>query len=214
VVKVLRAQVSEDFFLTSSQPALRRLKTMARRGPKPEPAAVKEAKGNTGRRPIGSDPVVEDAPQQAPVTAPSWLKGDGLAVWKRLAPRLMSLKLLSVTDAETFGRYCRNFARWLKMQKRLDDMGEIYEIETQSGKVRRADPAFLIGDRLERQLVTAEAMFGLNPAERQRIYAARANAGAGTDRDLFGHQATPAGKGKRARTPIQTKPKSAIGFLQ
>lgn len=187
---------------------------MARRGPKPEPAAVKEAKGNTGRRRIGSDPVVEGAPQQARVAAPSWLKGDGLAVWKRLAPRLISLKLLSITDAETFGRYCRNFARWLKMQKRLDTMGEIYEIETQSGKVRRADPAFLIGDRLERQLVTAEAMFGLNPAERQRIYAARA-AGAGAGTDLFGHPTPPpAGKGKRAPAPMQTKPKSAVGFLQ
>lgn len=152
---------------------------MARRGPKPEPAAVKAAKGNPGRRVIGADPV-EDATQSAAkaplatVEPPKWLKKDGLLIWKRIAPRLISLKLLTQTDADTFARYCRNYARWLKMQARLDDMGEIYEIETASGVVRRPDPAYMIGDRLERQLVSAEAVFGLNPAERQRIFAARA----------------------------------------
>ena len=193
---------------------------MGRRGPKPETAAVKEAKGKPGRRPIGSDPA-QEASHPVRVDAPDWLKSDGLEVWGRLAPRLVALKLLSVTDAETFARYCRNFARWLKMQKRLDDEGEIYEIETQSGKVRRADPAFLIGDRLERQLVSAEAMFGLNPAERQRIFAARANgAGAGAgDRDLFGHASQAAGQGKTSggKVPAASAPgakKSAVGFLQ
>ncbi|TIU44697.1 MAG: P27 family phage terminase small subunit, partial [Mesorhizobium sp.] len=68
-----------------------------------------------------------------------------LDVWNRLAPRVIGMKLLFPIDAETFGRYCRNFARWLKMQQRLDEMGEIYEIETASGKVRRADPSFIIG---------------------------------------------------------------------
>lgn len=192
---------------------------MGRRGPKPEPAAVKEAKGKPGRRPIGSDPVPETA-QPVRIDVPDWLAGGGLEVWQRLAPRLTALKLLTPTDAETFARYCKNFARWLMMQKRLDDMGEIYEIETASGVVRRADPAFVIGDRLERQLVSAEAVFGLNPAERQRIYAGRAaGAGAGAgDRDLFGNPHTPAnsgkGKGAAANAPAPSRPKSAVGFLQ
>lgn len=190
---------------------------MARRGPKPEPAAVKEAKGNPGRRKVGADPV-DASKTSARVTAPAWLKDDGLAVWRRLAPRLSALKLLTETDAETFGRYCRNFARWLKMQARLDSEGEIYEIETASGLVRRADPAFLIGDRLERQLVSAEAVFGLNPAERQRIYAARA-AGATAGVDLFGNPTAPQksrgkGKAKAPASPADPARKSPVGFLQ
>lgn len=192
---------------------------MGRRGPKPEPATVKEAKGKPGRRPVGSDPVdvVAADATLARIDAPDWLSEAGREVWNRLAPRLVSLKLLSPTDTETFGRYCKNFARWLKMQKRLDELGEIYEIETASGVVRRADPAFLIGDRLERQLVSAEAMFGLNPAERQRIFAARAAGTGKGDPDLFGQTApAPAGKGK-GRTPAApapSRPKSAVGFLQ
>lgn len=186
---------------------------MSRRGPKPEPAAVKIAKGNPGRRPVGADPVASDAAAVS-VAPPAWLKKDALLVWKRLAPRLVALKLLTATDAETFARYCRNFARWLKMQKRLDAEGEIYEIETASGRVRRADPAFLIGDRLERQLVSAEAVFGLNPAERQRIFAQRA--AKAPDGDLFGNRDAPqTGKNnKAASTPAPAQRPSAIGFLQ
>lgn len=188
---------------------------MGRRGPKPEPAAVKAAKGNPGRRAIGSDPDI-DAKDAAvsQIAAPAWLKKDGLEVWKRLAPRLAKLKLLTPTDAETFGRYCKNFARWLKMQARLDKMGEIYEIETASGTVRRADPAFLIGDRLERQLVSAEAVFGLNPAERQRIYAARAAPGSHSDGDLFGQRPASAVGSQQTQPPAATTGGKAVGFLQ
>lgn len=168
---------------------------MGRRGPRPEPAAVKIAKGNPGRRPVGTAPAV-DAVAREKVTPPAWLTGDGLKIWQRLAPRLAAMKLLGVADAETFARYCRNFARWLKMQTVLDREGETYESESQHGKLKRAHPAYLIGDRLERQLASAEANFGLNPAERQRIYAARAAAGKAPD--LFHDEwSTPAPRGRR-----------------
>jgi P27 family predicted phage terminase small subunit len=153
---------------------------MGRRGPKPEPAAIKQAKGNPANRPIGADPADAasgEANEKAAapvVTAPAWLKKDGLKIWQRLAPRLVSMKLLSAIDAEAFGRYCRNFARWAKMQKVLDDEGETYESESAHGKLKRCHPAFLISDRLERQLLASEDRFGLNPAERQRLFAARA----------------------------------------
>lgn len=189
---------------------------MGRRGPRPEPAAVKKQKGSS-RRPIGEDASPEqeaEALASAPkVTPPAWLKTDGLKVWERLAPRLIGQKLLFQIDAETFGRYCRNFARWLKMQARLDKKGEIYEIETASGIVRRADPAYMIADRLEKQLMSAEASFGLNPAERQRLFAARASGSLG---DLFG-----AGKGndRQDKAPPSAPPApkggdSPVGFLQ
>src|SRR5690348_14737446 len=126
---------------------------MGRRGPKPEPASVKLAKGNSGHRPIGEEPsVAEQAANAAAVKVepPAWLKKEGLEVWKRLAPRLLGQKLLFPIDAETFGRYCRNFARWLKMQAVLDKEGETYESESPHGKYKRAHPAYLIGDRLEK----------------------------------------------------------------
>lgn len=143
-----------------------------KRGPKPDPAPVKMAKGNPGRRRIGADPAI-GTPETGVASPPAWLKGDGLMVWRRLAPNAARLKLLTPVDGESFARYCRNLARWLKMQNVLDKEGETYESESAHGKLKRAHPAFLIADRLGRMLECQEAVFGLNPAERQRIFAAR-----------------------------------------
>lgn len=150
---------------------------MAPRGPKPEPASVKRAKGNSGRRRIGDDPVVSATPVLK-VPAPAWLKGEPKKVWDRIAPKLVAMKLLTPTDVDTFGRYCVNFARWLKMQKIMEKEGETYESESAHGKLKRAHPAFMIADRLDRKLESSEDRFGLNPADRQRIFASRAAAGA------------------------------------
>lgn len=207
---MFRAQVSGNFFCLGA--------AMGRRGPKPEPAAIKRAKGNPGHRPIGEDvPVAAggEGKDVARVAQPDFLKGTGKVrgdarkIWDRLAPRLTAQKLLAPTDAETFGRYCVNFARWLKMQTELNKSGETYWTESQHGKMKRIDPAFVIASRLERDLQSAEASFGLNPAERQRIFAARAAAG-GLAGDLFatppqaaGHEAPPArAAGDRPAGPI------------
>jgi P27 family predicted phage terminase small subunit len=147
---------------------------MSKPGPKPEPAAIRLQKGNPGRRPIGSDPVA--AAPFGSVLPPAWLAGEGLMIWQRLAPRLERMKLLTPVDAEAFARYCRSFARWLAMSRQLDAEGETYEAQGAHGKLRRAHPAFMISDRLERALVAAEDRFGLNPSERQRLYAARSAA--------------------------------------
>jgi P27 family predicted phage terminase small subunit len=187
---------------------------MGRRGPRPEPAAVKEKKSST-RRPIGKDPAAALA-GQVRIDPPVWLKGDGLKVWNKIAPRLAGMKLLSQTDAETFGRYCRNFARWLKLQKMVDSEGEVYETESLHGKMKRLHPGFAAAVRLDRELQAAEANFGLNPAERQRIFAARAAAaaGGGTSADLFAHGEGSERSNTPAKPEVEAKPKSAIGYLQ
>lgn len=185
---------------------------MGLRGPKPEPASIKEAKGNPSRRPIGADPEFDIDASHRTIDAPAWLKGEGLTIWKRVAPRLMQLRLLGPADAETFARYCRNFARWLKMQRILDTEGETYESESQHGKLKRAHPAFLISDRLDRKLEAVEDRFGLNPAERQRIFAQRAVTGQTPD-DLFGAQNR--GKASENRMPHASEAGkgSPIGLL-
>lgn len=179
-----------------------------RRGPKPAPAAIREAKGNPGKRRAAPDAAVTLAATSG-VAPPDWLKGEALKVWNRLAPNVARLKLLTPVDAEAFGRYCRNLARWLRMQDLLDQEGETYESESQHGKLKRAHPAFLIGDRLARLLEAQEAVFGLNPAERQRIFASRTMTPDPAG-DLFGRReaeaATPA-------APLPAKPAGPVGLL-
>jgi P27 family predicted phage terminase small subunit len=144
------------------------------RGPKPASAAVKSQKSAVRSTRTPPAPAPEITSSVGGVRPPSWLTGPGLDQWKRLAPTLIAAKLLSEADALAFGRYCRNFALWLKCRKEMDTEGVTYESESNHGKLRRAHPALLISDRIERQLLAMEDRFGLNPAERQRIFAARA----------------------------------------
>ena len=183
------------------------------RGPKPQPAAVKAAKGNPSRRPIGHAPV--DAPTAAAnaVRAPAWLAGDALVIWEGKAAMLSAARLLTEADANAFGRYCVNHAKWQKMHKVLDAEGEIYEIETASGKVFRPRPQFVIAERLERMLLAAEDRFGLNPSERQRIFASRASSG--VVGDFFASQASQATEPTSPTEPAKPAPaaEGPIGLL-
>lgn len=189
---------------------------MGRRGPKPDPAAIREQKAPVRSRHAPKHAATADAiPVAASGGPPAWLKKDGLEIWKRLAPALRAAKLLSDVDAPAFGRYCRNYARWLKMQREMDKIGETYETEGQFGKMKRISPAFMIADRVERMLLAFEDRFGLNPAERQRIMAARANTGA--TGDMFGNagkdaerrEGDPAAASAPAAEPIE----GPIGLL-
>lgn len=184
---------------------------MGKRGPKPEPAAIKQQKGNAGHRPIGNDPDITQDSERATsplarVHPPDWLAGEGRKIWDRLAPGMTLLKLLTPRDAEAFARYCRNFARWLKLQKLLDSEDETYESETVTGgTLKRLHPAFQAASRLESLLQNAEDRFGLNPAERQRIFAARS--AAGLSGDLFDGQAADGDSqkedaGETKRSPV------------
>ena len=181
-----------------------------RRGPKPQSPEVKTQKRAVRSRQKGAS--AAPAPPAALVGPPAWLAGDGLKIWRRLAPRLMQARLLAETDRETFGRYCRNFARWLAMQDVLDVETMTYTVETASGQVHRARPEFVMCDRIERQLLAAEDRFGLNPAERQRIYAARANAPSAGD--LFGDRPAKRGGDPAANpTPPAEPVENPVGML-
>ena len=181
-------------------------------GRRPDPAAVRDQKAPIRSRRSSATSTV--APAIAASGAPAWLKDEGLAIWTRLAPTLSAAKLLSVADADTFARYCRNFARWLKMQAELDADGETYLSQSKHGDLKRANPVFLISDRIERQLLATEDRFGLNPSARQSIMAARSQSG--VSGDLFGETKPGTREGDPAATPAQAAApiSSPIGMLQ
>ena len=179
---------------------------MTKRGPKPDSAAVKTAKGNPSRRPIGHDPRENLAVPVMRVDPPTWLKNEGLRVWKRLAPKLYGIKILTVVDSETFARYCNNFGRWIKLQRNIQKEGEYYDTGT---GFARPHPAMMIVLRLEPVLERAEDRFGLNPSERQRLFAARAQ---GSSQDLFSSE-TSNNKEPEVKQQVSLEDAPAIGAL-
>ncbi|WP_196222851.1 phage terminase small subunit P27 family [Pseudooceanicola algae] len=145
---------------------------------------MKKAKGNSGHRPIKTADIEAEAHAAAKlgetgsteIQPPDWLNADGRKVWAELAPRLSAMKILQVIDAHTFARYCQVFGRWVQLEKVLNDEGTTYESESPHGSYVRSHPAFMQADRLNRSLIQMESGFGLNPADRQRLFAARAAA--------------------------------------
>lgn len=149
------------------------------KGRKHQPAAVKAAKGNTGRRPVVKDPAATSAPlPTVGIAAPAWLDGDALKIWNIHAPISAQLKLLTEADVNAFGRYCQNFSSWIVARKDLLKRGMTYTVKSAHGSYIRKNPSFDQMHALENDLVRLEDRFGMNPAERQRIFAVRA-AGAG-----------------------------------
>ena len=138
------------------------------RGRKPEPAAVKEAKGNPGRRRIATG--VLEARELA-AAAPPELAAAARQVWERLAPELARLKFLRETDRGAFARYCEYLAGWWIFTAALRTEGETYLAKSEHNPdgLLRINPKFLLRERLERHLVNLEDRFGLSPMARQQI---------------------------------------------
>ncbi|WP_431856614.1 phage terminase small subunit P27 family [Azospirillum sp.] len=137
------------------------------RGRKPQPAEVKQAKGNPGKRRVAQTPA--DLPALGS-TAPADLPARARKIWDELAPELARLKFLRSTDREAFARYCLHLCRWWELTKALEKKGgETYVTESAHGTMRRVDPDFLVRERIESRLETLEDRFGLSPAARQQL---------------------------------------------
>ena len=181
------------------------------RGRKPMPAAVRDqVQPVRSRRKTPAPPPTESV-LVAGVAPPKSVTGKALELWNALAPNLVLAKLLTTHDVPAFARYCRLSARWEQAEKTLDDEGLTYESESQHGKLKRAHPAAMLSMRYSRELLSLETQFGLLPAERQRIMAARAQTG--VTGDLFAQAPKADPKEPPAPTPTVRAPSSPVGLL-
>ncbi len=72
------------------------------RGRKPKPTKLKILRGNPGKRRIKTG---EPEPKGVP-TCPGCLSADARQEWRRMAPELVRLKLLTSVDRGVFAGYC------------------------------------------------------------------------------------------------------------
>ena len=152
---------------------------MATRGRKPLPTALKELEGDRGkgRRPLNKDeptPPQDNVkcpaptPPQDNVKCPAWLMPEAKKEWKRLAPSLIAMGVLTEHDMEAFAGYCQAYARWREAEEFLSQHGTIFK--TPSGYVQQVPQVSIAMQNLKiMQSFCAE--FGLTPASRARLYA-------------------------------------------
>ena len=135
---------------------------MGRRGPPPKPAHLKIIEGNPGKRPIKTSP----QPKVGKVTCPEWLSPQAKAEWKRVAPELEQMGVVTSLDRAALAGYCSNYAAWVEATTFIQQNGEHYV--TSKGMLRRwpqADTA----KQAEQAMRGFASEIGLTPTARARL---------------------------------------------
>jgi phage terminase small subunit len=122
-------------------------------GRPPKPTALKLLQGNPGRRPVN----FREPKPRAGALMPESLTNDPVAVehWKREAPKLTALGILTEVDARAFGRLCRLWA---------EEDGRTKMLAPETGLRLPSDP------RLLAEIRQLEERFGMNPSSRAKLH--------------------------------------------
>ena len=138
---------------------------MAKVGRKPKPTALKRLEGNPGKRPLNE---LEPVPPSGTIRCPHHLLPEARKEWRRLAPILTQMGLLTPADAVPFEAYCTAYARWLEAQAEITRHGSIYK--DNEGRIR-PNPYIAIANQQLREIRSFAAEFGLTPSNRSAMIA-------------------------------------------
>lgn len=139
--------------------------TVAQKGRKPKPTAIKQLEGNPGKRQLNT---AEPKPIQKAPTCPKWLDDEAKKEWKRLAKKMEQLGILTEVDMAAFAGYCQSYARWKEAEEFISKHGAI--VKTPSGYWQQV-PQVSIAQQYMKQMSKFCEQFGLTPASRSRIVA-------------------------------------------
>lgn len=144
------------------------------RGRKPKPTYLKVVTGNPGRRPL-NEAELEPPTRSSPPKPPAHLLPEAKTEWKRLAPTLSLLGILSDLDVSPFAAYCQAYARWAQAERLLAKLAEqdatgrdAMLIKTRSGGVT-PNPLIWVARNAASDMVRYSAEFGFTPSARTRI---------------------------------------------
>lgn len=142
---------------------------MGRRGPAPQPTALKLARGNPGKRALPKNEPKPEPPSR--LDPPSWLTAEAKKKWRAMAPKLATAGLMTVADVDALARYCDTWTRWRQCCRVIDRGGMTYEVKNQHGAVVQivARPEVGIARSLAQQLARLEQEFGMTPSARSRV---------------------------------------------
>ena len=139
---------------------------MGKRGPKPQPTAIKLARGTLRER--RKD---EPQPPADKIVMPKHLGKVARAKWKELLPLLDAVRVMTDADVEALARYCDTYEWWLATRAILKKDGCTYPILNDGGEVKyiAQRPEVSIAHKLATQLRQLEQDFGLNPSARSSL---------------------------------------------
>jgi P27 family predicted phage terminase small subunit len=108
----------------------------------------------------------EPLPEEGAVVPPAGLPADALGVWHRLAPDLITKRVLTAWDVDTFALFCRSTAIYNRAAAELDaDPG----VTTEGQRTTVVKPQFRVMQQAAQTMMAAGARFGLTPADRAAL---------------------------------------------
>ena len=139
---------------------------MGRRGPAPEPTALKLLKGNPGRCPLNER---EPTPAAGVPAIPPGLVLDEVAQrqWDELSRILSNMRILTEADGLVLAALCQIYSRWVEASKQLQQGG----LTVQVGKIGRQQQNPLVGivNTCISQMSAMGRELGLSPSSRTNI---------------------------------------------
>src|SRR5262245_18557065 len=99
------------------------------------------------------------------VTCPPWLPAAAKREWKRLAPRLTEVGLLTPLDVACFACYCVAVGNVIETTRRLSAEGLTYK----AGDLSKRHPLAPLQSQAMKDVRLLGERFGLDPLSRQRL---------------------------------------------
>ena len=137
---------------------------MGARGPRPKPLNLILLNGNAGHHTLPENPV---NPTPVLPKPPAHLDQIAKKEWKRVAPELFKLGVLSLVDLAALEGYCENYAIWVRMKKEIIAQGGYAAYIT--GKNSQTIPELAAMKSAFAMLKTFAAEFGMTPSSRGRM---------------------------------------------
>ena len=143
-------------------------------GRKTKPTHLKLVTGNPGKRALKAD-AIQPPPRKKVLAPPVHLSPEAKAEWKRLAPMLTKIGILSDLDRGAFAAYCQAYGRWKLAEDSLDSLRRKDEsgfagmlVTTKAGNTIQ-NPLVGIANRSMDMMVKYAAEFGFTPSARARV---------------------------------------------
>ena len=133
-------------------------------GPPPMPTALKILRGNPGKRRLNRAEPKPLVP--ATLEPPDWLAPKAQAQWRRLAPMLDRVGILTESDTETLAAYCEVFVTWREATDELRKTGILVK---RKGLPPGIAPAVKIANYAGIQMRQLLVELGMTPSARSRI---------------------------------------------
>lgn len=147
-----------------------------KRGRPFKPTALKVLEGNPGKRDLPAEP---QYPVDMCPKPPKFLIPEAKKEWKKLAPALSKIGLLTIADAAAFASYCQAYGRWIQAEEALTKTGLAY-LHKDTGSLKRS-PYVDVAKSYKNDMLQAATEFGLTPSTRAALVAGTFGQGDGKE---------------------------------